>query len=979
MKLKTIFLLIVSVLIITAVSLTACEETATHEHSFTNYVSDENASCTEDGTKTAKCDTCNITNTAPDPGSAKGHKDIDADGLCDDCSVQMLEGSNPPADGCEHNYFTSTEEPTCISDGKITYLCVKCQGSYSETLPATGNHSYKDGVCEHCGAEKEGDLPPSGTCLHDYAETSKTAPNCTIDGIVEYSCKLCGNSYSEILYATGHDFNADGICQSCNKTENTESCKHSYKEIIKDTTCTEDGYMIIACDICTYEEKTVLPAIGHSFLSDDGLESEYCLNGCGEKNSGSENPPTVECEHEFTDSSYIVVSEPTCTEAGRYIAICYKCKMEVTGVIPVINHTDSDSDGICDYCKYGESEIPSECEHNYECTAVTNSTCAEYGVAVYTCYNCGESYEEILPLADHTFEIDGKILEYCYFCKEPNPDLGEDTHTHSFSEDWSYDENFHWHEATCGCDLTSDEEKHIFTTADGLAYAACIVCGYQGGESEIPSECEHNYECTAVTNSTCTEYGVAVYTCYNCGKSYEEILPLADHTFEIDGKILEYCYFCKEPNPDLGEDTHTHSFSEDWSYDESYHWHKAICGCDLRGEEAEHSFVISDEELAEGLPATCEVCGYKLEANTDVAVSYIYDSETLYVTFYTNGILEYVMYSTADGLVWRYTGEGEWYEDASCGIVYAYIDNSEMVFALAEDRSLILIEDENTCEHKLYEAERCDPTCTNEGYYVLCCAICKEYSETVIIGMLDHEYGEDGVCIYCYSTEEGSDDQKPSYIPDGAVKYGNSYYLIVRNDYITRQEAKAACEAMGGQLASITSAEEQAFIESINTSALCLWIGGYRDDDGEWKWISGEAWDYTNWGDGEPNNSDAVVSNERYVTIWPYLWNDLANDNTIEQYGYICEWNLGISTDIPSTDDTDEENSGTVKDETSDSASDGNDSTGSETVDGDTSSDYCDKSEAEVSESTNTAAESEAEEEAESANAADFAAGITAV
>ena len=42
-------------------------------HSFTNYVSDNNATCTEDGTKTAKCDRCDATDTIPDPGTAKGH------------------------------------------------------------------------------------------------------------------------------------------------------------------------------------------------------------------------------------------------------------------------------------------------------------------------------------------------------------------------------------------------------------------------------------------------------------------------------------------------------------------------------------------------------------------------------------------------------------------------------------------------------------------------------------------------------------------------------------------------------------------------------------------------------------------------------------------------------------------------------------------------------------------------------------------
>lgn len=43
-------------------------------HSFTNYLSDNNATCTEDGTKTAKCDRCDVTDTIIDIKSAKGHK-----------------------------------------------------------------------------------------------------------------------------------------------------------------------------------------------------------------------------------------------------------------------------------------------------------------------------------------------------------------------------------------------------------------------------------------------------------------------------------------------------------------------------------------------------------------------------------------------------------------------------------------------------------------------------------------------------------------------------------------------------------------------------------------------------------------------------------------------------------------------------------------------------------------------------------------
>ena len=45
-----------------------------HTHSFTNYVSDNNATCTKDGTKTAKCDRCDETNTVIDIDSKLGHE-----------------------------------------------------------------------------------------------------------------------------------------------------------------------------------------------------------------------------------------------------------------------------------------------------------------------------------------------------------------------------------------------------------------------------------------------------------------------------------------------------------------------------------------------------------------------------------------------------------------------------------------------------------------------------------------------------------------------------------------------------------------------------------------------------------------------------------------------------------------------------------------------------------------------------------------
>lgn len=132
-----------------------------------------------------------------------------------------------------------------------------------------------------------------------------------------------------------------------------------------------------------------------------------------------------------------------------------------------------------------------------------------------------------------------------------------------------------------------------------------------------------------------------------------------------------------------------------------------------------------------------------------------------------------------------------------------------------------------------------------------------------------------------------------SSIPKNAIRNGNHYYLIVEERGLTWEDAKAACEAKNGHLVTITSKSEQKFINKINANETRLWIGGFRDDDGKWKWVSGEKWKYTNWADGEPNNSSNVVSNEKYVAVWPQEWNDMANTNTYEQSGYICEWDLG--------------------------------------------------------------------------------------
>ena len=110
-----------------------------HEHSFTNYVSNGDATCEQDGTKTALCDGCNVTDTQPDENSALGHSftkyvvinpatcTVDAieSAKCDNCDVtdvRVVTGSAPGHQWDAGVYYP----PTLKNQGYTVYTCTVC-------------------------------------------------------------------------------------------------------------------------------------------------------------------------------------------------------------------------------------------------------------------------------------------------------------------------------------------------------------------------------------------------------------------------------------------------------------------------------------------------------------------------------------------------------------------------------------------------------------------------------------------------------------------------------------------------------------------------------------------------------------------------------------------------------------------------------------------------------------------------------------
>ena len=131
-----------------------------------------------------------------------------------------------------------------------------------------------------------------------------------------------------------------------------------------------------------------------------------------------------------------------------------------------------------------------------------------------------------------------------------------------------------------------------------------------------------------------------------------------------------------------------------------------------------------------------------------------------------------------------------------------------------------------------------------------------------------------------------------------------SSYQVFRQD-ISWTDAQAACRAMGGHLAVITSQEEfnEIVIMAAEAGISRLWIGCHRDN-GSLVYETTEAVLYDKWDTeaGEPSYWDAYDgSPEDYVMIWyrdgAWYYNDSRNDPAADypQYysgiiGYVCEF-----------------------------------------------------------------------------------------
>jgi len=137
-------------------------------------------------------------------------------------------------------------------------------------------------------------------------------------------------------------------------------------------------------------------------------------------------------------------------------------------------------------------------------------------------------------------------------------------------------------------------------------------------------------------------------------------------------------------------------------------------------------------------------------------------------------------------------------------------------------------------------------------------------------------------------------ESMPTSIADPRIlNPANGHLYLFINTGMPWTTAKEYCSMRGGYLVTIQDSAENEFVHELSPGR--TWLGATdKDKEGNWTWVTGEPWTYTNWGEGEPNS---IHDNEDYLgttseNIW-YDWSEGFREN------FVCEWNPEHTTPEP--------------------------------------------------------------------------------
>ena len=398
-----------------------------------------------------------------------------------------------------HSYTVKRTEPTCLKEGSIVYTCSKCGDSFTVVLPLA-EHSWseswsKDGAehwheCTVCHEKKD-------VAAHVWDEGQVTSQaTCTGEGVMTYTCTVCGGTKTEPIAALGHDYEWTVTLAPTKESE---------------------GTLTGVCSVCEDEQEITLPA-----LNAEDYDVERVAATC--ESAGSEIYTYVKDGERYTAATitlpalghswgeWSVTKTPTETEKGQLTRTCTR-----DGA-----HTEMYELPVLGDVSYTAETVPASCTQSGSITYKLTKDGQEITVATVTLEALGHSW-------DTAWKTDGEgHWHECTVCSEASEKAA-----HSGGE------------ATCAakavCEVCGAEygevdpdnhqgetyvEGYVAPTEDKDGYSGDIYCSdcdklIQKGTNIPALSHVHEMEKVEAVAATCTEEGNIEYLhCSSCGNNY---------------------------------------------------------------------------------------------------------------------------------------------------------------------------------------------------------------------------------------------------------------------------------------------------------------------------------------------------------------------------------------------------------------------------------------------------------------------------
>ena len=481
-------------------------------HTWNEGVVTTPATCTKAGVKTYTCDVCKATKTEPIPVIAHQYEwKHDETNHWQECSV-----CHDIIDKAEHTYASHKCEDTAT--------CTKAECGY---VKPAGQHSWNDGEVT-------------------------TPATCTTDGVKTYTCKVCSETKTEPIKASGHSLTkVEAVAATCTEGGNNEYytcsvCKKVFKaDKTTETTVADETLAALGHKLTKTEAKAATcTEAGNSEYYTCGNCGKFFSDEAGKTEIAKDSWVTDALDHDFTGAWVN-------TDAAGHYHKCSRCDATDT----VVKHTfngkpcnEEDKCTVCGYVKVAGVHAWGTAEYKW---GDDNMSCT----ATVKCTNCEavETDTAIIGIdtTPATCTVDGKTVYTATFSSNlfttQTKEVTIEKLGHTYGAPvWSWSEDGKTATATFTCTRegctaeTTGHAQTVTATVSGKQKVAptCTDKGTTTYTAKVTFETKdytdtkdvqdipalgHKLTKTPAKAATCTEAGnKEYYTCGTCGKFFSD-------------------------------------------------------------------------------------------------------------------------------------------------------------------------------------------------------------------------------------------------------------------------------------------------------------------------------------------------------------------------------------------------------------------------------------------------------------------------